>query len=274
MAILQKLKEHFSRDSVTLDLQDIQALILRSRPEPYVGVHAMLHFDEAAGARNLLGRLAPHIASADNWSEDLDFWIGAALSFEGLKALGVPDAQLKTFPLPFQQGMAARAEQLRDFGPNAPENWEDVFKPGNCHLALTIYAVAIMTRSVTDGLASVESSVRNAAIAVGFGPWRRFWTVDFPLAGPVMLAGLRVTAVSTISLATVGALIGVQNLGYLFTNGSQRRILPEVFAGVLAVVIIALVIDALLLLAGRALMPWTRRTSPPRSRARMREVAV
>jgi Dyp-type peroxidase family len=141
MAILQKLKEHFSRDSVTLDLQDIQALILRSRPEPYVGVHAMLHFDEAAGARNLLGRLAPHIASADNWSEDLDFWIGATLSFEGLKALGVPDAQLKTFPLPFQQGMAARAEQLRDFGPNAPENWEDVFKPGNCHLALTIYAV-------------------------------------------------------------------------------------------------------------------------------------
>ena len=141
MAILQKLKEHFSRDSVTLDLQDIQALILRSRPEPYVGVHAMLHFDEAAGARNLLGRLAPHIASADNWSEDLDFWIGAALSFEGLKALGVPDAQLKTFPLPFQQGMAARAEQLRDVGPNAPENWEEVFKPGNCHLALTIYAV-------------------------------------------------------------------------------------------------------------------------------------
>jgi hypothetical protein len=50
----------------------------------------MLHFDEAEGARDLLGRLAPHIALADNWSEDLDFWIGAALSFEGLKALGVP----------------------------------------------------------------------------------------------------------------------------------------------------------------------------------------
>ncbi|MCP5750718.1 hypothetical protein NL359_36960, partial [Klebsiella pneumoniae] len=85
---------------VTLDLHDIQALILRSRPEPYVGIHAMLHFDEAEGARDLLGRLAPHIASADNWSDDLDFWIGAALSFEGLKALGLPEAQLKTFPLP------------------------------------------------------------------------------------------------------------------------------------------------------------------------------
>ena len=160
MAILQKLKEHFSRDSVTLDLQDIQALILRSRPEPYVGVHAMLHFDEAAGARNLLGRLAPHIASADNWSEDLDFWIGAALSFEGLKALGVPDAQLKTFPLPFQQGMAARAEQLRDFGPNAPENWEDAFKPGNCHLALTIYAVndAALDKALATARAELDRS--------------------------------------------------------------------------------------------------------------------
>lgn len=130
----------------------------------------------------------------------------------------------------------------------------------NLIIALTIYAVAIMTRSVTDGLASVDGVTRNAAIAVGFGPWRRFWTVDFPLAGPVILAGLRVTAVSTISLATVGALIGVQNLGYLFTNGAQRHIVGEILAGVVAVVVIALVIDLLLLVLGRALMPWTRPT--------------
>lgn len=129
----------------------------------------------------------------------------------------------------------------------------------NLIIALTIYAVAIMTRSVTDGLASVDAVTRNAAIAVGFGPWARFWRVDFPLAGPVILAGLRVTAVSTISLATVGALIGVQNLGYLFTNGSQRHIVPEILAGVVAVVVIALVIDLLLVLAGRGLMPWSRR---------------
>ncbi|GAA1937781.1 ABC transporter permease subunit [Microbacterium aoyamense] len=130
----------------------------------------------------------------------------------------------------------------------------------NLVIALTIYAIAIMTRSVTDGLASVDAVTRSAAIAVGFGPWRRFWTVDFPLAGPVILAGLRVTAVSTISLATVGALIGVQNLGYLFTNGAQRHIVGEILAGVVAVVVIALVIDLLLVLVGRALMPWTRRT--------------
>lgn len=143
----------------------------------------------------------------------------------------------------------------------------------NLVIALTVYAVAIMTRSVTDGLASVDPVTRSAAIAVGFGPWRRFWVVDFPLAGPVILAGLRVTAVSTISLATVGALIGVQNLGYLFTNGAQRHIVGEIMAGVVAVVVIALLIDLILLLIGRALMPWTHRTRTPSAR-RLRAVTA
>jgi len=128
----------------------------------------------------------------------------------------------------------------------------------NLIVALTIYAVAIMTRSVADGLDAVDPTTREAAVAIGYGPWRRFWTVDFPLAGPVLLAGLRVTAVSTISLATVGALIGIRNLGYLFTNGAQRQIIAEVVAGVVAVVIVALIIDLLLVIAGRLLMPWQR----------------
>ena len=136
-------------------------------------------------------------------------------------------------------------------------------------IGLTIYAIAIMTRSVTDGLQSVDPAVRSAAVAVGYGPWRRFWTVDLPLAGPVVMAGLRVTAVSTISLATVGILVGVQNLGYLFTNGYQRRILAEVLAGVVAVVLVALLVDLALVLIGRALMPWTRRVQRiPRRRSR------
>lgn len=135
-------------------------------------------------------------------------------------------------------------------------------------VALTIYAVAIMTRSVTDGLGSVEPATREAAVAIGYGPWRRFWMVDLPLAGPVLLAGLRVTATSTISLVTVGALIGVQNLGYLFTDGFQRRILPEVFSGVIAVVLIALIVDVLLVVAGRLLMPWQERRSSRRAERR------
>lgn len=132
------------------------------------------------------------------------------------------------------------------------------FNEVNLILALTIYAIALMTRSVTDGLGSVDPAVRLSATAMGYAAGRRFWAVDLPLAGPVILAGLRVTAVSTIALATVGALIGVTNLGYLFTNGSQRRIIPEVLAGIVAVVVIALVIDGVLIAAGRVLMPWSR----------------
>lgn len=128
----------------------------------------------------------------------------------------------------------------------------------NLVVALTVYGIAIMIRSVTEGLESVDRTVRSASVAVGFGAWRRFWRVDLPLA-TVLLAGLRVTATSTISLATIGVLIGVQNLGYLFTNGAQRRIIAEVLAGVVTVVVIAVLVDLLLRLLGRALMPWQRR---------------
>lgn len=132
------------------------------------------------------------------------------------------------------------------------------FNEVNLIIALTVYAIALMTRSVTDGLDSVDPAVRLSASAMGYGTARRFWAVDFPLAGPVILAGLRVTAVSTIALATVGALIGVSNLGYLFTNGLQRRIIAEVVAGIIAVVLIAVIIDLVLVAAGRIAMPWTR----------------
>jgi len=139
----------------------------------------------------------------------------------------------------------------------------------NVTIALTIYAVAIMSRSISDALLSVDPDIRQSATAVGYGGWRRFWTVEFPLAGPVILAGLRVAAVSTISLVTVGILIGVESLGYLFTNGFQRRIVPEILTGVVMVVVIALVIDALLVLLGRVLMPWAPRRSATARRTRL-----
>ncbi|PWB98079.1 ABC transporter permease [Salinibacterium hongtaonis] len=142
----------------------------------------------------------------------------------------------------------------------------------NVVIALTIYVIAIMSRSVADGLGSVEPATRQAAIAMGYAPWRRFWTVDFPLAGPVILSGLRVAAASTVSLVTIGILIGVESLGYLFTNGYQRRIVPEIFAGVIMVMLIALVIDVVLMLAGRMLLPWARATTESTTPARERMV--
>jgi osmoprotectant transport system permease protein len=126
----------------------------------------------------------------------------------------------------------------------------------NLLLALTIYAIALLVRAVVDGLDSVDFDTRVAATALGYRPVQRLLKVEFPLAGSVFLAGLRVAAVSTIALATVGILVGVNNLGYLFTNGLQRRIPGELLAGLVAVALIAIVVDVLLMLAGRWLMPW------------------
>ncbi len=160
MALLADLAARFRRERVTLALDDIQALILRSRPEPYVGIHAMLHVDDAEGGRALVRALAPHIPSAAGWTEELHAWTGMAISHEGLKALGVPQSTLETFPLPFQQGMAARAEQLRDEGENAPEHWEEVYHPGVCHIALTIYARddAALDQSIAKAMGELDRS--------------------------------------------------------------------------------------------------------------------
>lgn len=152
--------------------------------------------------------------------------------------------------------------------------WYSIVSEQNLIVALAIYAVAILVRAVADGLDSVDAGVRQASTAVGYGSFRRFWAVEFPLAGPVVLAGLRVASSSTIALATVGILVGIQNIGYLFTNGLQRRIIPEVFAGVVAVVVLALVIDLLLVIAGRLLMPWTRRVKTPSRRSAREEVTA
>jgi osmoprotectant transport system permease protein len=139
--------------------------------------------------------------------------------------------------------------------------------PLNVIIALTLYGVALMVRVVHDGLESVDADVRQSASAVGYSTWSRFWQVELPLAGPVLLAGMRVVAVSTVSLVTVGAVIGVQSLGSLFTDGFQRGIQAEIVAGLVATVALALVCDGALVLAGRLVMPWTRRVRTPRSTA-------
>jgi osmoprotectant transport system permease protein len=133
-----------------------------------------------------------------------------------------------------------------------------VLSDANVIIALSIYAVAIMVRTAADAFASIPPSSLRAATAVGYGEWGRLFAVELPLAGPVLLAGLRVVAVSTVSLVTVGVLVGVSSLGYFFTDGFQRRIIPEVLTGVVMTVIVALVFDAILVVAGRLVMPWAR----------------
>jgi osmoprotectant transport system permease protein len=133
-----------------------------------------------------------------------------------------------------------------------------ILNPLNVIVALSIYALALMVRTTADALASVPADAVQSATAVGYSGWRRFWSVELPLAGPVLLAGLRVVSVSTISLVSVGALIGVANLGFLFTDGFNRSFTEEVLIGIVAIVIVALVFDVVLVLLGRLLLPWSR----------------
>ncbi len=129
----------------------------------------------------------------------------------------------------------------------------------NIVVALTLYAIAMMVRTAADALAAVPADAIEAATAMGYSRWQRFWLVEFPLAGPVLLAGLRVVSASTIALVSVGAVIGSANLGYLFTNGKQRDFLDEIIIGIVASLLIALVFDVVLVLLSRVLMPWARR---------------
>ena len=110
------------RHSPTVDLHDIQATVLRYRPEPYFGSHLFLHINDPRGGREFLQRLAPHISSAYEWWNAEDSWIAVAISYTGLGALGVPEDSLQSFPEAFRVGMAARSEKLCDYGANDPKN--------------------------------------------------------------------------------------------------------------------------------------------------------
>jgi osmoprotectant transport system permease protein len=143
-----------------------------------------------------------------------------------------------------------------------------ILDPANLIVTLTIYAVALMVRTATDAFDAVSGDVTQSATAVGFGGWRRFWQVQLPLAGPVLLAGLRVVSTSTVSLVTLGALVGMSGLGYFFTNGYQRQFPTEVLTGIVGTVLIAVLFDALLVLAGRMLLPWARVDAAARRNAR------
>jgi len=130
--------------------------------------------------------------------------------------------------------------------------------PATMIIALTVYGIAMLARSAADAFASVPADAVTVATATGHTPRGRFLHVELPLAVPVLIAGTRVVAMSTIGLATIGALIGIPSLGSLLTDGFQRGIAAEVATGIILTLVLAAVIDAALWLAGRVSQPWSR----------------
>lgn len=125
-------------------------------------------------------------------------------------------------------------------------------------IGLTIYSLVILVRNLVEGLRAVPRDVIDAATAMGYRQTRRLFAVELPIALPAIIAGLRVAAVSNISLVSVGALIGTGGLGQLFIHGFQIDNPIEIWTGIVLTLALALVIDLLIVAGGRLLTPWTR----------------
>lgn len=138
-----------------------------------------------------------------------------------------------------------------------------ILDPVNVLIAMTVYTVALLVRTVADGLAAVPSEVRLAATAMGYRGLRRLFGVELPLAVPVIASGLRVAAVSNVSIVSVAAIIGVSQLGSLFTDGFNRDFLDPIVVGIVACVALALLLDLVVVTAARLLTPWQRAGGRP-----------
>ena len=135
-----------------------------------------------------------------------------------------------------------------------------ILDPINVAVALTVYCVALLVRVVADGLNSVDEATLAAATAMGYTNRQRLFAVQFPLAVPVIGAGLRVAAVSNVSLVAVASAIGVTQLGSLFTAGynAPTNQSTPIGLGLIMFVIIALLYDAIILIVLRIATPWRR----------------
>lgn len=130
--------------------------------------------------------------------------------------------------------------------------------PINLAISLTIYTFALLVRVVADGLSSVSSETLAAASAMGYTTRQRLFSVQLPIAVPVIGAGMRVAAVSNVSLVSVASIIGIPQLGSLFTAGSQADSLIPIILGLILIVALGLIFDGIILLLVRILTPWQR----------------
>jgi Dyp-type peroxidase family len=140
MPVKEAAGEAVSTQAPALEFHEIQALVLRPRPAPYFGIHVLLRVDDAQAGRAFLRRITPFVDSSENWSTANNAWMAVAISYTGLKALGLPQESLQSFPEAFRVGMAARARELRDDGVNDPKHWDQPYGTGQVHIGVTAFS--------------------------------------------------------------------------------------------------------------------------------------
>lgn len=125
-------------------------------------------------------------------------------------------------------------------------------------IGLVGYTLLILIRNIVGGIRAVPADVREAALGMGYGRAQLLWRVELPLALPVIVAGMRIATITTIGLVTVTALIGQGGLGYLILIGIQQFFSTPLIVGAVLSVALAVAADGALVLAQRALTPWSR----------------
>ncbi|QUR69317.1 ABC transporter permease [Mycobacterium spongiae] len=146
-----------------------------------------------------------------------------------------------------------------------------ILDEANVIVALSAYTTALLVRAVLEALDAVPAQVRDAATAVGYSALTRMMKVELPLSIPVLTAGLRVVVVTNIAMVSVGSVIGIGGLGTWFTTGYQTNKSDQIIAAIIAMLLLAVVIDMLINLAGRLATPWERQQRKTRRR---RQVAA
>ena len=125
-------------------------------------------------------------------------------------------------------------------------------------IALTAFTLQIIFRNMTTGLRNVPNEVTDAARGVGLTKKQLLWRVEIPLAMPEIIAGLRIATVSTVALATLAVFANGGGLGTEIVVGSNITFKTGIIVAGSIAVLMAILFDALLLLAGRLLTPWTK----------------
>ncbi|MEU9152610.1 ABC transporter permease subunit [Streptomyces sp. NPDC048417] len=129
-------------------------------------------------------------------------------------------------------------------------------------IPLSVYSLVVLVPAIVDGVRSVPAETLAAATAMGLGPVRRYFQVQLPIAVPAIIAGLRVATVSSISLVSVGMLIGNQGaLGNLLNDANIYHRPELAVNSVVTTAVLAILADALLVLLRRVLTPWMPKES-------------
>ena len=196
-----------------------------------LAAHLELSLTALALAALLSVPLGVRVARRSGTSSVILAAVGAAQTIPSLALLAIMVPALASLGLLLHVPLAALGLELRGIGV-AP-----------ALVALTLYGMLPILRNTVTGLAGVDPAVREAARGVGMTPRQQLWRVELPLALPVIVAGLRTSAVWIVGTATLSTPVGATSLGNFIFSGLQTRNADAVLVGCVAAALLALALD-------------------------------